>query len=136
MATIVLATDEIDLPLGEYGDLDLDALCRDELTTGADAVRQGCRIALLAFAGEWFADLDDGIPWLPGNGVAESDALLGQAYDELRTRAAIRTALLGVPGVLAITQLELAFDGPSRALTIPWEVSTTFGDTVGDSLEV
>lgn len=133
MAT-VLATDPIDFALDPVtGDLAF-ADGRIAMTTGADAVRQGILIRLRNIRGEWFADLDDGVPWFENDSVPAADAILGRPFDEIRTAAAFREAILDTPGVAAIDRLNVAFDGPTRSVRADWVVRTTFGDTVADTL--
>lgn len=122
-----LATDVVDLLLGRDNDL-VFADGDFQFVRGVDGVAQLCRIAVQMFAGEWFLDLDLGIPYW--------DLILGQNPDvaDLAARASFREALLGVPGVLRIIFLDVNFDGDTRQLTVSWQVSTAVGDTSSDTL--
>lgn len=99
-------------------------------STGIDAVAQSCRIKLQMFRGEWFLDLDVGIPYW--------DEILGQkaAAAIAVARQEFRDALLSVDGVLEVIKLEIAYDAPTRGLTITWQVRTALGDTPVDTLEL
>jgi len=97
-------------------------------STGIDAVVQSCRIVMQMFAGEWFLDLDAGIPYW--------QAILG-----FKPQVAIRAAqiafsseLLRVPGVLAVTRLDVEYIGVTRNLEIRWSVRTKLGETPPDIL--
>jgi hypothetical protein len=127
----VLSTDPIDFMLNtSTGDVVIPPV----LTTGVAAVVQGCRIAMATIAGEWFLDLDQGVPYFERVGVDAAHAIFGQKYDQAKALVAFRAALLKVAGVLSISTLTVTFDGPSRSLTVLWAVKTAFGDTPVDTL--
>lgn len=132
----LLSTDPVCFARTTSGDLAFPL----RFATGVEAVSIGIRTRLLLFAGEWFLDLDAGIPYLPSidgsNAVTERAAILGQAFDEVKTRAAFRREILSVLGVIALPQFLISFDGPTRRLAISWRATTAFGDTSLDSLEI
>ena len=118
----ILSTEPVDLKLGPDHDLVLD----EDLvfTTGLDAVRQDILVALRMVRGEWFNDLDEGVPYLE---------LLGEKYDEVRAREIFRTAILRRPHVVALLdELGVSFDGPTRTLHVAFRVRTAFGDLEGE----
>ena len=121
----LLATDPIDLLLDSDGDMVVDSDLH--FSTGAEAVAQGIRIRLQMFKGEWFLDLDTGVPYW--------DDLLGAKYNEVRARAAFRDAIVSAPGVDELITLKVTFDGATRTLAVSWEVRCAFG-AFTDSLEV
>lgn len=124
---MALETDPIDLKIDPVtGEL----VVTDDLvfSTGSDAVAQGLRLRLQLFKGEWFLNLDEGVPYY--------EDVLGQKFDEKRIRAAFRPVILSTPGVVEIISLAVQFDGPTRDVTIAWEVRTEFGDTVADTLDL
>jgi hypothetical protein len=121
----LLATDPIDLLLDDDGDIVVVEDLR--LSSGVAAVAQGIRIRIQSFRGEWFLDLDDGVPYWQD--------LLGAKFNELRARAAFRDAITSAPGVVQLLSLEVGFDGATRTLTVAWEVRTAFGD-LSDRIEV
>jgi hypothetical protein len=122
------------MSLDADGDLALDALGSPYLISGLAAVEQLCRIAMQTIRGEWFLDLDVGIPYLERDEVPASEALLGQKYDAIKTRTAFLEALIAVPGVFEVLELTVDFDGATRALTVAWRTRTVFGDTELDTL--
>lgn len=132
----LLANDPVKFARDVNGDL----VVPFQLVAGLDAVALGIRDRLLLFAGEWFLDLDAGVPYLPSvdgsNAVTERAALLGQKFDPVKTRAAFRREILSVPGVVAVPVLLTSFDGPTRRLAITWRATTQFGDTPSATLTV
>lgn len=130
----MLSTDPIDLALDPVtGDLAFTGGALT-LTSGTAAVTQGARIRLRLIAGEWFADRDAGVPYLERDGVTADQALLGQKFSAAKVSRAIRRALLVTPGVDAVPQLAVDYDGRTRAASVTWQVRTAFGDTAADSL--
>lgn len=122
-----LSNDAVDLLLGTDNDL----VVTDDLqfVSGIAGVAQMCRIAVQMFAGEWFLDLDVGVPYW--------DAILGQSPDVamLAARSGFRDELLKVDGVVALLFLNVDFsDAKTRTLTVSWQVRTSLGDTPVDSL--
>ena len=111
----------IDLMIGDNGEL---VLTNGRLvwTYGVAATAQQCRLALLAFRGEWFEDLDSGVPWF--------QEILGTKWNESRVRGYIRDALLGVSTVRSVERLRLSWDNSNREVTIAWTVLSTEGITV------
>ncbi len=107
------------------------------LARGLDAVAIGIRTRLLMCRGEWFLDLDKGVPYLPTEDgtVTESEAILGQPFDPVKIRAALLELILETPGVLDVPVLRTQFDAAERVLTITWVARTRFGDTPIDSLD-
>lgn len=128
----MLSTDPIDLLLDANGDIVIGSDL--SWAKGVPAVAQGIRIALQLFRGEWFLDLDEGVPYLERDGVTADEALLGQKFDEQRALTAFREAILRAPGVNSITALAIQFDHATRKMTATWSVRTEFGDTPPDSL--
>jgi hypothetical protein len=109
--------DKIDFLLDDNGDL---VLTSDLVfSIGINAVAQGIRIRIQTFRGEWFLDLDHGVPYYQD--------LLGHKYNEIKARAAFRDAILSSPGVDDLLSLEVEFNNQTRELTVEWEVQTSFG---------
>jgi hypothetical protein len=117
-----------DLLLG----LDNDLIITNDLdwSRGIAAVAQSCRIKLQMFRGEWFLDLDEGIPFW--------DDILGQKAEAAIAvaRQEFRAALLAIEGVLEISKLEVSFESTTRLMRITWQVRTALGETPVDTLEV
>lgn len=124
-----LLTDPIDLLLDENNDLVIengDLV----LVRGMDAVVQQCRIVLQMFQGEWFLNLDAGIPYF--------DNILGQKPRVAMAAVQIyfNRELLTVDGVDKVLLLETEYTAATRTLTVRWQVSTEFGDTPVDVINL
>lgn len=126
MATVLLESDILDVRLTENGDLYVGPNGL-EFVSGLEGVGQLVVIAIRMFLGEWFLNLDKGMPWF--------QEILGQkdAEDTLRRRLA-ETAL-GVPGVTAIISLTVELDGSTRRASGSMVVRTVFGDTPPDLIK-
>lgn len=129
----LLVDDPIDWKLDP---LTHDLVITDDLqwVTGTTAIVQVCKIVLSMIEGEWFADLEEGVPYLERDTVPASRALLGQKFTPEKVRAAMRPELLSVPGVTNINYLNPSFDRKTRTLTVSFEVDTEFEDTAADTL--
>jgi hypothetical protein len=123
---MALVTDPIDLLLDGDGDI----VVGPDLvfSKGIEAVAQSARIRLLSFKGEWFADLEDGVPYYQN--------ILGQKFNQTHVRDAFRDALLGTADVAEIVSLVTEFNRGTRLLSVSWELLTVFGDTVSDALDL
>ena len=131
----LLETDPLDLKLDENGDLYIGPN-GPELISGLDGVTQLCRIAMLMIKGEWFLNLDVGVPYYDreDGSVTEDEALLAQTFDEGKAARAFRKVLEAVPGVKGVNLMQFDFDRTTRVLYVTWSVSTVFGDTEPDTL--
>lgn len=128
----MLATDQVDWALDEDGDLIMPI----RYTRGLDAVAQGIRIRLRLVRGEWFLNMDAGVPYLDSNGVDPTLVLFGAKFDAVRADAAFRAAILKTPGVRSVLALSLVFDGRTRSLQASFQVATEFGDTSVETVTV
>lgn len=126
----LLVTDRVDWARGPDGDL----IVPIRYTTGLEAVEQGIRGRLELVRGEWFLDMDAGMPYLDGNGVDPALVILGRRFDRTRCEVSVRRQILRTPGVRAIAGLTIAYDSPARTVRISARVTTEFGDTVLDEL--
>ena len=125
--TTTLSTDARDFLLGPDGDI---VVTTDFVfSRGIPAIVQSCRIALLMFKGEWFLNLDAGIPYW--------QEILAKKPDVARAAAKIayRDVLAAIDGVEEILKLDVAFVAV-RTLSISWQVRTAFGDSTVTSTTV
>lgn len=86
-----------------------------------EAVAQAVRTRLALWAGEWFADTEDGTPW--------ETEVLGKYTAETRD-AVIKGRILGTPNVTGIETFTSAFDGNTRRLQIAATINTAFGAAI------
>lgn len=103
---------------------------------GLDGVAQACRLVCSLIMGEWFLNLDVGIPYFNRNGVDPNIVIMGQQYNQTRVCAPFRAVLALVPGVASVNSVTSTFDAPTRTATVTWKVTTVFGGTVTDSLSL
>lgn len=126
----LLSTDMVCFKRTPDGDLKFPL----EAASGLEAAAIGARTRVQLCEGEWFLNLDAGIPYLPNEGVPKSRAILGQKFDPVKVRRAFLQELLTVPGALDVPVLRVAFDSSTRVLSVTWVLRTTFGDTAQDTL--
>lgn len=84
------------------------------MTSGADAIRQHLSQRLKSFAGEWFLDLDSGLPYYRDILVKNPNA---PAVSGLLQEEIVKT-----PGVLELLSFNLDLNKATRGLTIKFEV--------------
>jgi hypothetical protein len=112
-------------------DLALDPLTRDlelppRVISGPEQITQAVNIHLRTWIGEWFLDLDHGVPYLT--------EVLGKRRPEM-VEAVLRQHILGVDGVQSITSFHLKVDQRTRLATATWEGETEAG-TAGGTVSV
>ncbi len=122
----MLETDPVDIALDDDGDLLVDVTNGLAFVSGLEGVAQLCRIALLTFMGEWFADLDEGIDWF--------GLILGRPFNVNVIRGEFRRVLFTVPNVTDVLAVLPTFDRATRICSIQWQTRTTWGDTTLDTL--
>jgi hypothetical protein len=124
-----LLTDPIDLLLNDENDL---VFQNGDLvfSTGIDAILQQCRISMQLFQDEWFLNLDVGIPYW--------QSILGQKPTIAIAAAQlfVRRELELVDGVEKVTKLEVTYLPTERSLKVVWQVSTVFGETPVDEIDL
>lgn len=99
----------MDLKLDSNGDLaieDGDLVLID----GVEAIAQDCEVRLKFFQGEWFLDQRLGVPWF--------QKILGHKPRLNAVSQIIQKAILTTPGILAITDFALDYEGATRTLSI------------------
>jgi hypothetical protein len=87
-----------------------------------DQVVQQARIRLLSFRGDWFLDLREGVPYF--------EDVLVKNPNAGRIRAIMRQSLLGIPSVIRVPDLVLAFDKAQRLLRIRWSLVLDDGTVI------
>lgn len=122
------STDPIGMALNANGD-DVEMGPRGfRFTYGAEAVAQGVLVRLRNIKGEWFLDLENGVPWF--------QSILGSKYSEPEIRGIVSDAIGKSPGVTEIISLVISFSSSTRSLDIAFETRTVFGDTATGSLSI
>lgn len=113
MSDLKLDLEESDLAI-ENGDL--------VLTEGADATRQRVQQSLRSIKGEWFLDLEDGVPYFQDVLVKNPNASTVDAV--------LRDAILSTDGVVELTEFKLDFDVAKRELFLEFECVSIDGDVL------
>src|SRR5262249_5038662 len=96
------------------------------LTFGLESIRQDVRARLRFFAGEWFLNTDEGVPYF--------EHVLVKSPDQTLLRSVFRDVILGAGGVIAVPEIKLDYDRTRRRLVINFRATTDLGvleDTVG-----
>lgn len=86
--------------------------------SGPEQVAQAVGIHLRTFLGEWFLDLDHGVPYLTD--------VLGKRRPEM-VEAVLRSHILSVDGVLSINAFSLRIDPRTRVARVEFEAETPAG---------
>lgn len=109
----------MDLKLDSQGDLAIES---GDLVilSGVDAIAQHLKIRLRFFLGEWFLNLDEGIPYF--------ERVFVKSPNIPEIRALYRRAILTTPGVATIDDLTVDFDGSSRVLSVTFAGETDTGE--------
>jgi hypothetical protein len=107
-----------DLQLDTDGDLELEAGDL-VLIRGAEAIIQAVNIALQFVKGEWFYDLEAGVPYF-------QDVLVKNPSPDL-LQSTFRKAVLEVKGIESVTSLSLTLDRSTRTLSVGWSAVSDVG---------
>lgn len=108
-----------DLKLGVDGDLEIKNSDL-QLTTSDDAVRQHLQQRLRTFLGEWFLDLDVGVPYFQD--ILVKNPNINQIDGILKTK------ILTMPGVVELLSFTMDFDQSARSLSIEAEYTSFSGE--------
>ncbi len=91
-----------------------------QLISDGPSIVQAIEIALQFFKGEWFLDLDAGVPWYQNVLVKNPDPNL--------LHSIFRKAISDVEGVTEVTALDLSIDNATRTLSVSFRVATDVGE--------
>lgn len=102
-------------------DANHDIVITDDLVLvdGLDAIAQNCEISFKTFLGEWFLNLDVGMPYY--------ERLLGQKPRESVVKKLFTDALMLVSGILSVDNMTFIYDGSTRHLELSFTATTTEG---------
>lgn len=94
---------------------------RYELTTmeGADRVAQQIKINLLSFLGEWFLDIEYGVPYL--------EEILVKNPRMASVETILRQHINSIPGMVRIDNFGMDWERRSRTLVVQFECTTDWG---------
>lgn len=90
---------------------------------------QHIRQRLLMFQGEWFLDLEDGLPWL--------EEILGKPREMAMVEALLKERIQGSPGVEELTAFGLEeVPGAERTVRVDFTVRLADGEILQLNLEI
>lgn len=112
------ATVPKDLALDSSGDLEVPP----RLVAGAEAVAQRLGIRLRRWAGEWFLDQREGIPYV--------QSILRKGVDLPLVEALFRRCILETPGVASLASFSSELDRSVRRLSVSFEARLIDGSAV------
>lgn len=93
------------------------------IVRGVDSIAQALRQRLRTYLGEWYLNVDAGVPW--------STQILGVKNLNLSTvRSLLREQIKDIAGVLEITQLDVSLDKQARALSVVVRCTSDLGEFV------
>ena len=98
------------------------------LTSGYDGVRQHLQQNLRAFKGEWFLDLDNGVPYF--------EDILKKNPNPVVLDGVLKDAILSTPGVIELLSFDLNYINSTRKLTLDFSVNSTDGVIDFESFEL
>jgi hypothetical protein len=111
--------DPVDFLQTSDGDLDLSLglrRCPDRVTFVTQKLRENFNF----WEGEWFLDQRLGVPYFKH--------VIGQHFDAALMSDLFRSVALKTQGVGSVPRLAVAFDGPTRELTVSMAAATTQGE--------
>ena len=115
----------IDKKLTTDGDLDFDAGGEKNLqilTDEKENIAQRLRIRLRSFKGDWFLDLDDGLPYY--------NDIFGKNVSLSTIQALLVSKISTTPGIISLLKFEFLMDIELRTLDVDFEVKTSGGTLI------
>ena len=107
--------------LQETNDLHLDSAGNLAIARGPRAVAQHVRQRILCFEGEWFLNVEAGMPWIYD--------ILGSNYNPALSEAIVKAEILDTDGVTTIESFSISFSRGVRRLNIRDVEAGTIYDT-------
>lgn len=89
---------------------------------GQESLAQRLNIKLRFFMGEWFLNMDFGIPYF--------QQIFVKPVVQYTIDAIFKSQILETPGVLELTSYTSSFDNVSRTFTLSFEVISEQGDSL------
>ncbi len=117
--------------MAQFGDLKLDKDTHDLVIEGKDlvviedtpdSIVQRLKILLLSFQGEWFLNIDYGIPYY--------QSILRKGITQSKVDNIFRQQILDTEGVVAIISFTSTFNAFSREYSLTFSCRVTTGDIV------
>lgn len=90
------------------------------INSGIEAIRQRLQTRLSFFLGEWFLDVDSGLPYY--------DEVLKKNPDPVVLDGLFKSTILGTDGVIGIDEFDMSLDTVIRQLKLTFKARTTDGN--------
>lgn len=103
---------------------DSSAITDAFLITGAERVAQAVKIALYTFIGEWFLNVNAGLPYFEEIFVKNPNIRLIQGI--------FRQKISEVEGVRSVNSVVVFYDPRTRISSVDWEAETSEGIKIGN----
>lgn len=84
------------------------------IVRGVDLIRQRLKQRLLTVLGEWFLDVDIGLPWF--------DEIIGKGAEQQQISALLIQQIANTPGVDRIVEFNLDIDRRRRTMRVDFRV--------------
>ena len=93
-----------------------------------EAIAQAVGVRLRFFEGEWFLNLETGMPYFQEILVKNPNIALIKSY--------IRETILDTPGINEVADVTLAFNTATRILSVGFKATTDLGELISENLKV
>lgn len=113
--------------LNQAGDLELDQLNNIKLVEDTAEVKQRTRLTLSTNQGQWFLNLNFGIPWME---------LLGDKNNQENIKYEIIKALNQDDAIKSVESVELDFNQSTRDLKVSFQAKLADDTTFKQEVEV
>ena len=103
------------------------------LANGIDAIRQQIEVAIKTELGEWYLNINNGIPYY-GSGTQNNNnmtGILGGNYSAAEIGAVFRKVILETPGVISIKTFDLVQESGTDSIKINSQVVVQPSDASG-----
>lgn len=90
------------------------------LVTGRDAIAQHLNIAARFFLGEWFLDVNQGLPFF--------ERILVRGYNEADIVQIFRSEIMKIDGITGIQSLDIDVDVEARTMTVTGRATSIDGE--------
>ena len=112
----------INFELDASGDIQLEDGQIKTISDRLESIRQKATVALNTFEGEWFLDVNFGVPY--------REEILIKNPSVSRISAVLRDTLESVNGVTTVTELSISIDRATRTLSAEFELNIETGETI------
>ncbi len=111
------------------GDIQIDPETGDlAVTSGGESVAQDATQRLRTFRGEWFLDIDFGVPYF--------DSVLVKNPNPSLLQTIFRDKILETPGMVDLVTLDLDYDSAERELDVRFKGQIDTGEIVSVEVEL